>query len=220
MIDKIEIITVNYNTPDLIERIIKSVRDNEGDYQIRIIDGSDKEPFKTDIIKICEKYDNIMLEQQGWNIHHGRGMDLGVSTSKYEYCLSLDSDNYIQQPIIKKMYDGLIENNKMMIGGHCHVNGSGEGIGRNYSKEYPIKYYHPSLLMIKTEYYLRLKAVGITFIHHGAPSIKIMKYLYDNNISDIVGISLWDYLNISETEISKYTNLKSRGTVNRFGYNL
>ena len=220
MINKIEIISVNYNTPDLIDRMIKSVRDVEGIYPIRIIDGSDREPFKTDIITACQKYENVILSQQGYNIHHGPGLDLGISTSKFEYCLCVDSDNYIQQPIIQKMYDGLVNNNKMMIGWYCHVNDYGVNVDRYYSKEYPIKYYHPSLFMIKKDYYLGLKTMGIAFIKHGAPSIKIMKYLYNNKISDVVGIDLWEYLGIDDSQIGKYTNLNSRGTVDRFGYNL
>lgn len=220
MINNIEILSVNYNTPDLIERLIKSVREIEGNYPIRIIDGSDREPFKSDIVSVCDKYQNVILQQQGYNIHHGGGMDLGVSTSKYDYCLILDSDNYIQRPIIETMYKGLIENNRTMIGWYCHVNNNGINISRNYSTDYPIKYYHPSLFMIKKEYYLTLKRNNITFINHGAPSIKIMEHLHNIGLSDIVGIDLWKYLGINESEAGKYTNLDSRGTVNRFGYNL
>jgi glycosyltransferase involved in cell wall biosynthesis len=218
--DKIEIITVNYNTPDLIDRLIKSVREFEGDYQIRIIDGSDAEPFKSKIVEVCEKYNNVVLQQQGWNIHHGRGLDLGLSTSKYEYCLLLDSDNYIQQPIIEKMYNGLIENNKMLIGHINYVNRDGIAKGWHYSPEYPIKHYHASLLMIKTEYYLGLRAMGVKFIHHGAAGKVLNEYLHDNKISDVVGITFWDYLGIPDSEVGKYTSLASRGTVSRFGYNL
>ena len=218
--NKIEIISVNYNTPDLINRLIRSVRDVEGQYQIRIIDGSDREPYKSDIRDVCKKYNNIILEQQGYNIHHGGGMDLGVKTSNYDYCLILDSDNYIQQPIVKTMFDALINNNKMMVGGYSHVNSNGIGDSRYFSNKYPIKYYHPSIFMIKKSYYLELNGVSIGFIKHGAPSIKIMKYLYNNKISDVVGIDLWEYLNINDSEIGKFTNLISRGTVNRFGYNL
>ena len=65
MINNIEILTVNYNTPDLINSLIKSVRDVEGDYPIRVIDGSDSEPYKTDIIEVCEGESNVILEQQG-----------------------------------------------------------------------------------------------------------------------------------------------------------
>lgn len=220
MIQKIEIISVNYNTPDLIDRLIKSVREVEGDYRIRIIDGSDKEPYKSEIVDVCSKYENVILEQQGFNIHHGGSMHLGVTTSNFEYCLILDSDNYIQQPIIKSMYEALINNNKMMIGFYCHVNNSRINISRYYSDRYPIKYYHPSLFMIKKDYYLSLNSIGVKFIKHGAPSIQIMKYLHDNKISDVVGIDLWEHLGISDSEVGKYTNLVSRGTVNRFGYNL
>jgi len=218
--DNIEIISVNYNTPDLIDRLIKSIREIEGGFPIRIIDGSDKEPFKSDIIKICEKYDNVILEQQGWNIHHGRGMDLGITTSKYEWSLIIDSDNYIQQPIIGKIYNGAIEKNKMILGWVEYVNNNGVGVGRYYSDKYKIKYYHPSLMLLKNSYYIELKSKGVKFIHHGAPCIKVMEYLYNNKLTDVIGLDIKEHLNIDYSDIGKYTNLDSRGTRNRFGIQL
>lgn len=212
MIENIEILTVNYNTSDLIDRLIKSVRDIEGDYFIRVIDGSDKEPFKTEIIEVCEKYNNVVLQQQGWNIHHGRGMDLGISTSKYEWCLLLDSDSYIIQPIIKKMYEAT--NNKKIVGS-CILT-----IYPGYANNSWIKYYHPMLLLINKEYYLSLKTIGIEFIHHGAPAIAINKYLHDNKIFDVVGVDFWKYIGVAESDIDKYYSRGGRGTVDRFGYNI
>jgi len=211
MIDKIEILTINYNTPDLIDNLIKSVREIEGDYQIRIIDGSDKEPFKTEIQNVCKKFNNIILQEQGWNIHHGRGMDFGVSTSNYEWCLIIDSDNYIQQPIIEKMYGATIYNKKII--GWTVPNYSRDGVS--------FKYYHPALLLINVDYYKELKIKGITFVHDGAPCYKIMRYLHDNNLSDVVGVDLEKYLNKDNKKIEgSITIHKWRGTGDRFGYDI
>lgn len=219
MINKIEILSVNYNTPDLIERMINSIRQHEGDYSIRIIDGSDREPFKTQIKELCAGFDNVVLQQQGWNIHHGRGMDLGVTTSKYEWCLIIDSDNYILQPIIGKMFSAT-QNNKKIVAEYCHVNNNGIGCGRHYLLSQPIKYFHPSLFLLNTKYYQELKNIGITFIHHGAPCIRIMEYLFNNGLLDIICEDVFEYYGISDNEIGKYKNRNSRGTVSRFGYQL
>ena len=220
MIENIEILTVNYNTPDLIDRMIKSVCEIEGDYPIRIIDGSDKEPFKSKIIEICDKYENVKLEQQGWNIHHGRGLDLGVSTSNYEWVILMDSDGFISQPIIEKTYNCAIENNKMMVGRSVYVNTAGISEGRKYSIQHPIRYFHASYLLFNKNYYLELKKQNAGFIHHGAIAIKMMIYLYMNGLSDKVGIDIWEYLQIPDNEMDNYFHYGGRGTVNRFGYNL
>jgi GT2 family glycosyltransferase len=208
MIDNIEILSVNYNTPDFIDRLIKSVRENEGGYQIRIIDGSDREPFKTEILVVCEKYANVVLQQQGWNIHHGRGMDLGVTTSSYEWCLIIDSDNFIKQPIIERMFKAT-EIGKKIIGSSCYI----------YPGYKRVRYYHPSFLLFNTSYYKELKNMGVMFVHHGAPCAEIMYYLHDNNLSDIVGADVFEYLNIPKSAIADYINTDNQGTANRFGYN-
>ena len=215
----LEYLSVNYNTPDLIERLIESIIKHEGKYPIRIIDGSDKEPYKTQIVEVCAKYDNVTLQQLGWNIHHGRGMNWGVFNSKYDWVYIFDSDNYVLQPHLDKMMESVQINNKLMCGVHCHVNTSGWGEGREASRAYPIMYYHPSQFLISTSYYKQLKENGVGFIHHGAPSIQIMQYLHDNNLSHVYGITLKDAIGFSNEDYGQWTCLDSRGTRLRFGSN-
>ena len=187
----VEIISVNYNTPDFIERMVDSVQ-KEGNYPIRIIDGSDREPYENLIRKVCKRY-GVTLQQQGWNIHHGRGMDLGVSTSEFKYVLLIDSDNYLRSPIIEKMHTAMTQNDRKIVGWYCYCNDKGYGNGRRPDHNHPIKYWHPSLMMIETEFYRELKSKGITFVHHGAPCIEIMKYLHKKGLSDI-GLDILEYL--------------------------
>jgi hypothetical protein len=219
VIDKIEIITVNYNTPDLIENLIESVRGIEGLYQIRIIDGSDKEPFKSDIIDVCKKYSNVVLQQQGWNIHHGRGMNLAMTTSTYEWCLVMDSDSFIIKPIIDKMYEATAGNKKIV--GNCTSAPVPDLFGSTH-----VPYYHSSFLLFNVEYYKELLTKGVGYIHHGAIDILINKYLYENNLFDVVGVDIWKYLGINNDywvlhpEVRKYYDYGGRGTRTRFGINL
>jgi len=220
MINNIEIITVNYNTPDLIESLIESVREVEGDYSIRVIDGSDVEPFKTDIIGVCEKKNNVVLEQQGWNIHHGRGLDLGISTSESEWVLLMDSETYIIKPIIGKTFECAIENNKMIVGDCRYVNSAGMGGVSDYSIQYPYKYYHASYLLFNTKYYLELKERNAGFIHHGAIGINMTMYLEQHGLADSVGMNIWEYLGINRSNVGEYFHIGGRGTANRFGYNI
>ena len=219
----IEIICVNYNTPDLLERMIKSVIKHEGEYPIRVIDGSDRREFVLQTFDLEKKYHNVSFLRQGWNIHHGRGMDLGVSTSNRKYTLIIDSDNYLMQPVIDIMYSAM--KGKKIVGWYCFCNEKGVGKGREYTPESPIKYWHPSVMLLDTDYYRELKKNGITFIHHGAPCIKIMKFLHDQKLSDVVGLDILDQMGVPFTDIGQWFNLdnskhqSTRGTVNRFGRN-
>lgn len=221
MKNNVEIISVNYNTPDLIERLIKSVREVEGDYPIRIIDGSDKPHFIDEIKRITSTYTNVTLNHFDYNIHHGRGMNHGLLTSNYEWVMIMDSDNYFKQPTIDKMVEACETQGKYMCGWSCNVNANGIDVPRENPQ---IKYYHPSMLLIQHDFYKELKECcgkSVGFIHHGAPCIQIMKYLHDNKLSDVVGIDLYDLLQIdfkNNEERNKWTCLESRGTVNRFGY--
>jgi len=220
MIENVEIISVNYCTPDLIERLIKSVRDIEGNYPIRIIDGSDREPFKTQIKAVCDNYTNVTLQQLGYNIHHGRGMDLGVSNTSSEWVLIIDSDNFISQPTIENMLYYCQTNDKKICAYHCWTNSYGLSYGRNETHFGNVLYYHPALFLIRKDYYVWLKANDAGFIHHGAPCIAMMNFLHKNKLSTEVGVTLADAFGFHPKYYGDWVNLESRGTVNRFGYNL
>ena len=210
--NNIEIISVNYNTPDLIERLVRSVRLNEGNLPIRIIDGSDQEG-SAKLSESLLSFDNVTVEKQGYNIHHGRGMDLALSTSNYEYCLIMDSDNYIKRPIVKYMMENI--GSHKLFGWYCFVNEKGISNHRTGTVEHYIKYFHPSFLLISTEFYKKSES---KMIHHGAPCIEFMKA--HNNEMDSISLDLCEALSIGFNEIDNIVSLKGRGTVNRFGYNL
>jgi glycosyltransferase involved in cell wall biosynthesis len=213
MLQNIEIITINYNTPDLVERLIRSVREIEGNYPIRVIDGSDTLEFQSGTSRLCTLYEDVITVRMGWNIHHGRGINYALKTSMYEWCLIIDSDNYLQQPVIEKMMS-LATGEKKIVGWEMTVNSE----GLNDPDGFP--YFHPQLLLFNTAYYHGLIPRGVQFIHHGAPAIRIMQYLFVNGLSHRVGIDMFEGLGIDKADIGKYTVLKNRGTVNRFGYNL
>ena len=220
----IEIISVNYNTPDLIDRLVGSVIEKEGNYPIHIIDGSDKQQYKDELVDVMLKHgkqnNNMRITQMDYNIHHGRGMDYGVCDSEYEWVMIIDSDNFIIQPTIDKIMQAVKENDKSICAYHCWTNIFGISQGRNPTKEGVIMYYHPALFLIKKDFYINLKENNAGFIHHGAPCIKMMQYLHYNKLSEVVGITLADACGIHVKDYGQYVNLGSRGTVNRFGYNL
>lgn len=217
MLNNVEIISVNYNTPDLIDRLLYSVLKREDKYPTRIIDGSDRAPFIEQIQDVCSKYSYVRLEQLGYNIHHGRGLDYAISSSTYDWVLCMDSDNYFLQSMLERMYNATVEQHKMMCGYYCYVdNGASARPDRLEDQSHYILYYHPSLLLINKNFYMELRKVGCGFVHHGAPAIRMAIYLNGKD----VGLKLDQALGFDYKDIGQWINLQSRGTVNRFGYNL
>lgn len=154
-----EIISVNYNTPDLLERLLTSIRLNY-DTPIRIIDGSDTEDFKRLAKMVCDKFSGVTLVQLGYNIHHGRGLDYGINTTKFEWVLCIDSDCEILA--------GMFECFKFthFFEGFC------------CSTPYTNQYVHPEILLVNVDKYRRNP---FKFIKHGEPAIMIMR---DRNMTD------------------------------------
>lgn len=187
-----EILTVHYKTPDLLERLIKSIRAFT-DITIRVIDGSDEEHYIRQTAMVCSWYDNINLEQLGYNIHHGRGLHYAISNSTSDWLLAVDSEVQLLQGIIEAF-----QFEKPLEGFCCEVNNDGLNVSKG------ILYLHPELLLIKPSWYNNQPH---KFIHHGAPAIEVMK----NNGNDVKHCMDEDY--------KKLYIRGGRGTVNRFGYN-
>lgn len=217
MLNNLEIVSVNFNTPDLTERLIYSVLKREGKYPTRIIDGSNKEPYISQIKEVCKKYNYVQLEQFGYNIHHGRGLDYAISSSAYDWVMCMDSDNYFIKPVLEAMYFATLEHQKKMCGYYCYVDESMTARpDRLKDTNHQILYFHPSMLLINKKYYMEMSKENVKFMHHGAPSIRIAKYMHGKD----TGLKLDVALGFDYKDIGQYVNLESRGTVNRFGYNL
>lgn len=188
----VEICSVNFKTPDLIEKLIESVR-SECNNPIRIIDGSDTEEHQRLIRIVCADY-MVELNQLGYNIHHGRGMDYIMNTTKYDWVLLIDSDSSIKSGLLEVLrYD------KPYCGFGMQVNQFGINVPKG------ILYLHPHFLLVNTWHY---RTHDWKFIHHGAPAIQVMAMLPDEE------------KNVIDDKYLELFNRGGRGTVNRFGYNL
>lgn len=85
-------LTVNYNTPDYLERLLKSFRQFY-DIPYVVVDGSTSEYYK--IIKGFGKRFKVELIHFDYNIHHGPGMIHGLKHITSERALLVDSDMII-----------------------------------------------------------------------------------------------------------------------------
>jgi len=186
-----EIVTVNYNTPDLLLRLIKSIR-KFSDVPIRVIDGSTTE-FKIPAIDVCIAAD-VDIECFNYNIHHGRGLDYALETSRYNHVLCVDSEVQLLKGIME-----CFKADKPLEGLPCMVdsNGMNNPIGG-------ILYLHPELLMVDVKWYRNQE---FKFIHHGAPAIQLMAETGNEQKRCL-----------PETARNYYIR-GGRGTVERFGYN-
>ena len=143
----VTVLTVNYNTPDLISRLVHSVREHLGeDINIYIVDGSDQNIYKN----VDDK--NITHHKLGFNIHHGPGMDYGINRINTPYTLILDSDTQLSSNILNT-YNTIIPVEFYAAGHVCyvdmtgHVNGDSNGRNNGNASEFSIKYTHPMCLL-------------------------------------------------------------------------
>src|SRR4051812_17716708 len=71
-IDAIPVISVSYNSAELIEDLLSSLRAHYSN-PVTIIDGSSEEHYRA-IEAVCAKYADVNFIHFDYNIHHGPGM--------------------------------------------------------------------------------------------------------------------------------------------------
>jgi len=181
--DNTGILTVNYNTPDLIMGLYASIRDRLGaDYIFNVVDGSDKtgeEAAKLD--DIINKDSNSKFHKLGYNIHHGPGLDYGIRLINKEYILVTDSDVILtSSKCLDAINRRLNTEDFYGIGNIEYVNYSGFNADEN--KPDAIKYLHPRFMLINKKQYLKFPP----FIKHGAPCIKAMVKIKDKGLTHML----------------------------------
>ena len=96
-ITQIPIIAVSYNSPDLIETLLGSVRRFYSN-KVYVIDGSAPD-IVGDIRAISQKYADVEFIPFGYNIHHGPGMAWAIQNLPLSGAtLFLDSDVEMHHP--------------------------------------------------------------------------------------------------------------------------
>lgn len=203
-LNELEIITVNYQTADLIDNLLTS-RDKYGykDIHVKVIDNSEEINHQAELNAVVRKYNNVTIDHVGFNLHHGLGLDRGIKNSTYKYCLAFDSDmEFISDSGLTKIMN-LMTDEIDYVASVCHVNKHGIAISANWSNEYPYKYPHPALCLFRRDDYLKSP---YKFVHHGAPSIAIAIGYYGKE-NKIVAFPFNEDFKTS-----------GRGTVNRYGY--
>lgn len=100
------VLTINYNTPDLLETMLASVREFWPSLLVVVVDGSDKPEYVEPVKKLCGEDPNVTLYTIGYNIHHGPGLNYAMRKIGHEYVFLMDTDDMIiREDIFARMFE-------------------------------------------------------------------------------------------------------------------
>jgi len=199
----VEIVIVNYRTPDLVISLYNSIRRFiYEDVHIRIIDNGTIEAEFDQLYKLeAGDINKVTIESFNKNLGHGPSMDYAIKTSRFAYQLILDSDTAIIKEGLLEYFDSQPINSIKDFYGMglvVQVNKTGNNVSHN-----EISYLHPHCMLINKIEYLKYQP----FISHGAPCIKTMTELHTKNVANKL-------ISIPQSIMSSYVKHLARGTRN------
>ena len=182
-VSDIPVITVSYNSPELVGELISSFRSFYTN-KIYVIDGSNLE-IAPKIKQICSNFLNVEFIHFDYNIHHGPGMawafsNIGLSGK----VLVLDSDIVIVRGgFLESLLDNL-EESDYGIGVISIVNEEGFDIPND---AFGIRYLHPACMLCNLEIVKRWPLP----VKHGAPMFEAMRAIHNAGKSNILKEAIW-----------------------------
>ena len=180
-IDQIPIVAVSYNAPDLIEALLRTLRQFYTN-RVYIIDGSNPD-IAEKIRTIAAGYDNVEFIAFGYNIHHGPGMawairHLGLAGE----VLFLDSDvEIIQGGFLESLHSHLRP--EMYGVGNLHQVNQ-QGYDRDDGE---VRYLHPACMLTNIEVVRQWPMP----IKHGAPMIATMLAIHEAGAHQLIAGIDW-----------------------------
>ena len=175
-------VSVTWNTKDLIEKAISSIRKFHPTMHILIADGSEKKDECYSFLdEIKGKY--LTVNHFDYNIGHGRGLHFGLQKAQTPYVLYFDSDIEMVKSPLEGML-AMMEDNTYGVGYIEYVARDGHdfGVFPRHNGQIPVKYMHPYFQLIQVKEAKKYQPP----IHHGAPCIATMLDIHDRGLSDIV----------------------------------
>lgn len=175
-------IMVCWNTEDLVKRAYESVRRFHPKMTIIIVDGSTPQmPCYKYLDTIKDSY--LRIIHAGYNIGHGRGMNLGIQRSHTPFVLMFDSDIEMLKSPVQAMLN-MMELDTCGVGWihPTDITGHEFGYRPEYVQHGPIKYLHPYFCLLQVSEYKKYKP----YIHHGAPAVNLCLDIHRKGLSDKV----------------------------------
>jgi len=206
-IDQIPIVTVSYNAPDLIEALLRTLRQFCPN-PVYVIDGSRPE-VAAQIDLVTQRYQDVRFIPFGYNIHHGPGMAWAINNLDLQgRVLFLDSDVEILHGDFLSSLDEHLKPHMYGVGDVARVTEA--GIGRPDGN---IPYLHPACMLCNVEVMRQWPLP----IKHGAPMLQTMIALQRANRSDLVGNVNWVLADFGAEMARRYIKHHWQGTVKRTG---
>ncbi|MBV8604530.1 MAG: glycosyltransferase [Pelomonas sp.] len=206
----IPLLTVSYNTPQLLHDLLESVRRFYAN-TIHVVDGSDAEHAEA-IRAVAARFAGVELHAKGYNIHHGPGMSWGLrELALGPRVLVVDSDVVFLRAGLIEALDAALPAEAYGVGAVQAVNRGGFNVPAGAGA---IPYLHPAMMLCNREVLLRWPMP----VKHGAPMIEAMVALHDAGRSDLLVHLDWVLNDFSrETTEKVYFDHLWQGTVKRTG---
>jgi 2-polyprenyl-3-methyl-5-hydroxy-6-metoxy-1,4-benzoquinol methylase len=203
----IPIVTVSYNSPDLIEALLGSLRKFYTN-PVYVIDGSYPE-VAAEIGAIAGKYEQVQFIPFGYNIHHGPGLSWAINNLGLEgQVLFLDSDVEILRAGFIESLQSFLTPELYGVGGIQQVNEQGYD-----HEDGAVAYLHPACMLCNLDV-LRQWPLPIK---HGAPLVQTMVALHKAGKSHLLGNVDWVKNDFSKTPNRIFIKHDWQGTVLRTG---
>jgi len=197
-------LTINYDTPECLERVLTSFRKFYPDIPYMVIDGSCKEKYEK--IKDFPKKFNIELIHFDYNIHHGPGLAEGIKRITTEQILFMDSDMII-------LSGQWLENLQYLLRPESY--GIGD-IQTEVCEKVQIHYLHPALALVNRDVVLQYPMP----IKGGAPLLLAMNELHRQGKVGLLQKAEWltnDFHHHDDKYVKHNHDRMGMGTVSKTG---
>ena len=203
-LSSITAVIINYRTPDLLERVVRSLRQYYPEIQLLLIDngsGDRSAELLRTMRSANEQKTTIVLNDQ--NLHHGPAMDQALRLAQSPLVLFIDSDCEVRTGgFIEKMKALTeVEPRSYAVGKRIYMNNRGFDIDERPGAH---PYIRPICMLVRRELYLGLPP----FERHGAPC------LANFIAADKAGLVLRHF------PVEDFVYHEGRGTASRHGYKL
>lgn len=208
-ISNIPVISVSYNSVELIRDLLKSFRTYYSN-PITIIDGSSAEIY-SQIEAECLSYENVNFIHFDYNIHHGPGMAWAFQNLELSGpVLVLDSDIFVLRGGFLESMLTALSPDMYGVGSVSYVNEGGYDVD---SSEGAIRYMHPACMLCNIDV---VRAWPMP-VKHGAPMIETMLAIHRAGRHDLIGNIEWLSADFSKQPAQNYLRHDWQGTVKRTG---
>ncbi len=204
ILDSVTVVIINYETPDLTERAVRSLRTAYPGIGVLLIDNGSSDGSDAvvkDLQKLNGKKTEIIMNVR--NIHHGPAMDEALRALQTPCVLFLDSDCDVRRGGFIEQMVALMnsEAKNYAIGKRIFMNDRGFDVEEQPGAH---PYIRPICMLVRREMYWSLPP----FERHGAPC------LANFIVADRSGLALVHF------PVEDFVFHEGRGTASRHGYQL